>query len=220
MKTLSYHIIKASMARNYILFNKPHVGYNNMLLYSESKKITPYLSYEFNKFISTNINPDSSINKYTLKLNYNNSLYNEDIVSYEDSTSGFLINTELSINNNKMTYQDISKDLINQLDYNGFLNKVRTKIICCDNYISTQSGMCDKIRYNEHQQQIVYEFVGYHEKIIKQLKKNNNKDIVEFFKNNKNNFNELKVIIINKNTIDESLIKQVNLLLDIENIIF
>ena len=218
MKTLSYHIIKASMARNYILFNKPHIAHNNMLLYSESKKITPYLSYEFNKFISNNINSDSSINNYTLKLNYNNYLYNEEIISYEDSTSGFIIDTNLKVNNNRIIYQDISTDLINELDYNGFLNKVRTKIICCDNYIATQSRNTDCFSY-ESQQQIIYEFIGYHTKIIKQLKKNNNKDIVDFFKNNKNNFNELKTIILKQDN-DESLIKQVNLLLDIENIIF
>ena len=215
MKTLSYHIIKASMARNYILFNKPHIAYNNMLLYSETKNITPQLSYEFNKFISTNINPDSSINKYTLKLNYNKYLYNEDIISYEDSTSGFVIDTNLTVNNNKIIYQDISKDLINELDYNGFLNKVGTKIICYDNYIATQSG-----NYNESQQTIIYEFIEYHSKIIKQLKQNNNKDVVEFFKNNKTNFNELKTIIMNQPVIDYSLIKQFNLLLNLQNIIF
>ena len=218
MKTLSYHIIKASMARNHILFNKPHIAHNNMLLYSESKNITPKLSYEFNKFISNNINSDSSINNYTLKLNYNNYLYNEEIISYEDSTSGFIIDTNLKVNNNRIIYQDISTDLINELDYNGFLNKVRTKIICCDNYIATQSRNTDCFSY-ESQQQIIYEFIAYHTKIIKQLKKNNNKDIVDFFKNNKNNFNELKTIILKQDN-DESLIKQVNLLLDIENIIF
>jgi hypothetical protein len=92
-------------------------------------------------------------------------IYNEECTVYEDSMSGITIDHQLKLNNRIVDYHTINKEIIDILDYDGFLNKVEDTIrqynISRDFYVSMYPNQTD--RY------IIIQFIEYYNRILEKL---------------------------------------------------
>jgi len=213
-KLLSYHVIKASKNIDFIK-NQLLRDTNKLLIYSDKNNISNNISYKLKQYyINNNEHTVLKINLQLDEIKLINKTcisnkYNEDITLFDNiKTDEEIIKTNIYLNNNKINYNMIDANLLNIIDYYGFLNKI-------SNMIDIHNNL--NFLYNKDDSSY-YEFYSYYIKILNNLSRLNIDNIIDLCKSIKktNNMNDTIILIENVLKQENDIIIEKQLIIMIE----